>query len=64
LKEVSPEDIKGILSCTDAEERIIVNSKHPEQEVIIGKQMPADFKERLRDLLRYNANVLHGLILT
>nr|GEU57084.1 reverse transcriptase domain-containing protein [Tanacetum cinerariifolium] len=31
LKEVPPEDIKGILRCTDAEERIIVSSKYPKQ---------------------------------
>nr|GEU39094.1 reverse transcriptase domain-containing protein [Tanacetum cinerariifolium] len=28
LREVPPEDIKGILGCTDAKERIIVNSKY------------------------------------
>ncbi|GKB69324.1 hypothetical protein Tco_0930736 [Tanacetum coccineum] len=41
----------------DAKERIIVNSKYPEQTVIIGKQLPTNFKERLQDLLRSNANV-------
>ncbi|GKB56616.1 hypothetical protein Tco_0912802 [Tanacetum coccineum] len=30
MREVSSEDIKGILSCTDAEERIIINRKYPE----------------------------------
>ncbi|GKC92613.1 hypothetical protein Tco_1158055 [Tanacetum coccineum] len=29
-REVSSEDIKGILSCTDAKERIIINRKYPE----------------------------------
>ncbi|GKG09133.1 hypothetical protein Tco_0337879, partial [Tanacetum coccineum] len=57
IKEVSHEDTKGILCCTDAKERIIVNSKYPEQTVIIGKQLPTNFKERLQDLLRSNANV-------
>ncbi|GJQ98491.1 reverse transcriptase domain-containing protein [Tanacetum coccineum] len=46
LREVSPDDIKGILSCTDVKERIIVNSKYPEQMVVIGKQLPTNFKER------------------
>ncbi|GJV60259.1 reverse transcriptase domain-containing protein [Tanacetum coccineum] len=47
IREVSLEDIKGILSCTDAKERIIINRKYPEQTVIIGKQLLANFKERL-----------------
>ncbi|GJZ47999.1 reverse transcriptase domain-containing protein [Tanacetum coccineum] len=57
FKEVSLEEVKGILSCTNAEEKIIVNSKYPEQMVIIGKQLPANFKEKLQDLLRSNADV-------
>ncbi|GJX02942.1 hypothetical protein Tco_1396681 [Tanacetum coccineum] len=63
FKEVSLEEVKGILSCTDAEERIIVNSKYPEQMVIIGKQLSANFKEKIQDLLRSNADVFawtHG----
>ncbi|GKE86759.1 hypothetical protein Tco_1560501 [Tanacetum coccineum] len=43
--------------CIDAEEKIIVNSKYPEQTVTIGKQLPEHFKERLRNLLRTNADV-------
>ncbi|GKG17204.1 hypothetical protein Tco_0362161, partial [Tanacetum coccineum] len=35
LKEVSLEVMKGVLSCTDAKERIVVNDKYPEQMVII-----------------------------
>ncbi|GKC57512.1 reverse transcriptase domain-containing protein [Tanacetum coccineum] len=57
FKEVSLEEVKGILSYTNAEEKIIVNSKYPEQMVIIGKQLPANFKEKLQDLLRSNADV-------
>ncbi|GKF18637.1 reverse transcriptase domain-containing protein, partial [Tanacetum coccineum] len=34
-----------------------VNSKYPEQTVTIGKQLLERFKERLRNLLRTNANV-------
>ncbi|GKD10366.1 hypothetical protein Tco_1190051 [Tanacetum coccineum] len=57
LREVFIDDIKWILSCTDAEERIIVNSQYPKQMVVIGKKLPANFKERLQDLLRSNADV-------
>nr|GEU47474.1 hypothetical protein [Tanacetum cinerariifolium] len=57
LSEVSLKDINGILSCTDTEERIILNSEYPKQTVIIGKQLPTNFKERLQDLLRFNVNV-------
>nr|GEX03921.1 hypothetical protein [Tanacetum cinerariifolium] len=48
---------EGVLSCTDAKEKIIVNSKYPEQTVTFGKQLPDNFKERLRNLLRTNAYV-------
>ncbi|GJS87744.1 reverse transcriptase domain-containing protein [Tanacetum coccineum] len=57
LREVSSKDIKGILSCIYTVERIVVNSKYPEQTVIIGKKLLANFKERLQDLLRSNADV-------
>ncbi|GJU14357.1 hypothetical protein Tco_1142323 [Tanacetum coccineum] len=57
VKEASPADIKGIFSCMNAEERVIVNDKYPEQTIIIGKQLPKNFKERLRDLLKSNADV-------
>ncbi|GKA91020.1 hypothetical protein Tco_0812890 [Tanacetum coccineum] len=50
LREASSEVIKGVLSCIDAEERIIVNEKYQEQTVIIGKQLPTNFEENLRDL--------------
>ncbi|GJX34378.1 reverse transcriptase domain-containing protein [Tanacetum coccineum] len=52
-----PRNTEGVLSCTNAEERIIVNSKFPEQTVTIGKQLPEHFKERLRNLLRTNMDV-------
>ncbi|GJW55871.1 hypothetical protein Tco_0099956 [Tanacetum coccineum] len=55
--EASPADIQRILSCTNAEERVIVNNEHPEQTIIIEKQLPENFKEKLRDLLKSNADV-------
>ncbi|GJT35452.1 hypothetical protein Tco_0925871 [Tanacetum coccineum] len=57
VKEASPTDVKGILSYTNVEERVIVNNKYPKQTIIIGKQLLEKFKERLRDLLKSNADV-------
>ncbi|GKA68695.1 reverse transcriptase domain-containing protein [Tanacetum coccineum] len=57
LKEVSPWETEEIFSCTDAEERIIVNDKYPKQTVIIGRHLLANFKEKLQDLLKSNADV-------
>nr|GEZ29411.1 reverse transcriptase domain-containing protein [Tanacetum cinerariifolium] len=57
IKETSPTNTKGVLSCTDAEEKIMVNSKYPEQIVTIEKQLSEHFKERLRNLLVTNADV-------
>nr|GEV35372.1 hypothetical protein [Tanacetum cinerariifolium] len=57
IRETSPANIGGILSCTDAEEKIIVNSKYPKQTVTIGKKLPEHFKERLQNLLRANVDV-------
>ncbi|GKC86400.1 hypothetical protein Tco_1142117, partial [Tanacetum coccineum] len=37
LKETPSEDVKGVLSCVDAEERIIVNDKYLKQMVVIEK---------------------------
>nr|GEX71648.1 reverse transcriptase domain-containing protein [Tanacetum cinerariifolium] len=54
IKETSPTNIEGVLSCTDVEEKIVVNSKCPEQTVTVEKQLPGQFKERLRNLLRTN----------
>ncbi|GKC38826.1 hypothetical protein Tco_1051210, partial [Tanacetum coccineum] len=56
LRETSTEVTKGVLSCTDAEERIIINDKYPKHMVIIGKQLPTNSKEKLRDLLRSNVD--------
>ncbi|GJS50231.1 hypothetical protein Tco_0600352 [Tanacetum coccineum] len=46
-----------IPSCDDTKEKIIVNDKHPEQMVTIGKQLPEHFKKELRNLLRANADI-------
>ncbi|GJS06797.1 hypothetical protein Tco_0363593 [Tanacetum coccineum] len=57
VRETSLANTIGVLSCTDAEEKIIVNNKYPEQTVTIGKQLPEHFKERLQNLLWTNADV-------
>ncbi|GJZ02351.1 hypothetical protein Tco_0520312 [Tanacetum coccineum] len=51
VKESVLEVTKYVLNCVDVEERIIVNDKHPEQTVVIGKQLPTSFKRKLQDLL-------------
>ncbi|GJX73666.1 reverse transcriptase domain-containing protein [Tanacetum coccineum] len=56
-KEVSLKVTKGVLSCADAEERIVVNDKYLEQTAIIGKQLPHTFKKRLQVLLRLNVDI-------
>ncbi|GKA15868.1 reverse transcriptase domain-containing protein [Tanacetum coccineum] len=57
VRETSPANTKGVLSCIDTKEKIIVNNKYPEQTVTIGKQLPEHFKERLQNLLRTNTDV-------
>ncbi|GJZ01219.1 reverse transcriptase domain-containing protein [Tanacetum coccineum] len=47
----------NVLSYGDAEERIIINTKYPEQTVAIGKQLPTNIKERLQKLLIGNIDV-------
>ncbi|GJV66553.1 reverse transcriptase domain-containing protein [Tanacetum coccineum] len=46
-----------ILSCVNAEEKIIINDKYPDQTVTIGRQLPNHFKKELQNLLKSNANV-------
>nr|GEW52887.1 reverse transcriptase domain-containing protein [Tanacetum cinerariifolium] len=41
----------------DAEERIVVNDKYPDQTVVVVRQLPTNFKKKLQDLLRSNANI-------
>ncbi|GKD63079.1 reverse transcriptase domain-containing protein [Tanacetum coccineum] len=50
-KATCPEIAKNVLSCGDAKERIIVNTKYPEQTVAIGMRLPTNIKERLHELL-------------
>ncbi|GJZ21365.1 hypothetical protein Tco_0558404 [Tanacetum coccineum] len=56
-KTTCSEIAKNVLSCRDAEERIIVNTKCLEQIVAIGKQLPTNIKERLQKLLIANVDV-------
>ncbi|GJT38692.1 reverse transcriptase domain-containing protein [Tanacetum coccineum] len=46
-----------VLSCVNAEEKIIVNDKYPDQTVTIGKQLPEHFKKELQNFLKSNADV-------
>lgn len=57
IKENPQEPPKVILSCGDAEERIVVNELHPEQTVVIGKQLPVTFKASLEKLLKDNKDI-------
>ena len=57
IKENPQESPKVILSCGDAEERIVINELHPEQTVVIGRQLPATFKTNLTQLLKDNKDI-------
>nr|GFC97212.1 reverse transcriptase domain-containing protein [Tanacetum cinerariifolium] len=46
-----------VLSCVNAEEKIIVNDKYPDQTMTIRKQLPDHFKKELQNLLKSNADV-------
>ncbi|GJX27960.1 putative reverse transcriptase domain, ribonuclease H-like domain protein [Tanacetum coccineum] len=61
VKETIVEVTKDVLCCVDTEERIIVNDKHPEQTVVIGKQLPTSFKRKLQDLLQICECFCHKL---
>ncbi|GJR76240.1 hypothetical protein Tco_0088605 [Tanacetum coccineum] len=47
IKETSLANTEEVLSYTDVEEKIIVNSKYPEQTVTIKKHLLEHFKERV-----------------
>ncbi|GJT98771.1 hypothetical protein Tco_1094289 [Tanacetum coccineum] len=47
VRETSPANTEGVLSCTNTEEKTIVTSKYPEQTITIGKQLPEHFKQRI-----------------
>ncbi|GKE72087.1 hypothetical protein Tco_1534128 [Tanacetum coccineum] len=51
------EGMKDILSCVDAEERIMVNNQCPEQTITIGRQFPTNIKIKLQDLVKANIDV-------
>ncbi|GJR70125.1 reverse transcriptase domain-containing protein [Tanacetum coccineum] len=51
------EEVKDILNCVDAEERIVVNDQYPEHTITIGRQLPTKIKIRLQGLLRAYADV-------
>ncbi|GKA51647.1 hypothetical protein Tco_0744843 [Tanacetum coccineum] len=51
VKEIVLEVTKDVLIHVDAEERITVNDKYPEQTIVIGKLLPISFKKKLQDLL-------------
>ncbi|GKE33106.1 reverse transcriptase domain-containing protein, partial [Tanacetum coccineum] len=46
-----------VLSCVNAEEKIIVNNKYLNQTVTIRKHLPDHFKKELQNLLKSNADV-------
>nr|GFA89092.1 hypothetical protein [Tanacetum cinerariifolium] len=57
IKEASLANVQMILICTNAEERVVVNNKHPKQTVIIRKLLLENFKEKLQDLLKSNIDI-------
>ncbi|GKB09538.1 reverse transcriptase domain-containing protein [Tanacetum coccineum] len=56
-KESPPDPPKVIFTCSDAEEKVIVNEQFPEQTVVIGKQLPTYFNLKLQELLKANVDV-------
>ncbi|GJW23825.1 hypothetical protein Tco_0037636 [Tanacetum coccineum] len=46
-----------VLICVNAEEKIFVNDKYPDQTVTIRKLLPEHFKKELQNLLKSNADV-------
>ncbi|GJS17711.1 reverse transcriptase domain-containing protein [Tanacetum coccineum] len=56
-KKIPATSKERVLSCVNAEEKIIVNDKYPDQMVTIGKQLPDHFKKELQNLLKSNADV-------
>ncbi|GJY42876.1 reverse transcriptase domain-containing protein [Tanacetum coccineum] len=53
VRETPPASTKGVLSCTKAEEKVVINDIYPGQTITIEKQLPEHFKERPRDLLSH-----------
>ncbi|GKF54405.1 hypothetical protein Tco_0161315 [Tanacetum coccineum] len=57
LKESLPEASLMVSECVNLEEKMIVNQKHPEQTMIIERQLPTQLKQKLVKLLRDNADI-------
>ncbi|GJT47193.1 hypothetical protein Tco_0955908 [Tanacetum coccineum] len=51
LKESLPASLM-VSECVTPEEKVMVNQKHPEQTVTVGRQLPTQFKQKLVKLLR------------
>ncbi|GJY68653.1 hypothetical protein Tco_0471635 [Tanacetum coccineum] len=56
-KKIPATSKEKVLSCVNAEEKIIMNNKYPDQTVTIEKQLPDHFKKELQNLLKLNAAV-------
>ncbi|GJU52189.1 reverse transcriptase domain-containing protein [Tanacetum coccineum] len=57
VRKILATNEERVLSCVNAEEKIIVNDKYPDQMVTIRKQLPEHFKKQLQNLLKSNANI-------
>ncbi|GJR25969.1 hypothetical protein Tco_1102201 [Tanacetum coccineum] len=57
IKETILEAKKDVLICVDAEEKVVVNDKYPEQTVTIGNLLSISLRKKLQDLLRSNVDV-------
>nr|GEU33524.1 putative reverse transcriptase domain, ribonuclease H-like domain protein [Tanacetum cinerariifolium] len=50
-------DEEDILSCIDAEEKIVVNDQYPKQTITIGRQLQTKTKLKLQEPLKANTDV-------
>nr|XP_043639376.1 uncharacterized protein LOC122610450 [Erigeron canadensis] len=57
--EVTEDKPKGELpnKVEGPEEKLFINDKHPDQHVLIGRQLPTEFKRKLRSLLKKHKEV-------
>ncbi|GJR72656.1 reverse transcriptase domain-containing protein [Tanacetum coccineum] len=56
-KKILATNEERVLSCVNAEEKMIVNDKYLDQMVTIRKQLPEHLKKELQNLLKSNADV-------
>ncbi|GJY68654.1 hypothetical protein Tco_0471636 [Tanacetum coccineum] len=56
-KKIPATSKERVLSCVNAEQKIIMNDKYPDQTVTIEKQLPDHFKKELQNLLKSNTDV-------